>query len=85
MGGGGGVPALHWPIEARLAVMGDSPCSGSSPPPPAGRPARSSAAAPPSGTDMSPCVTWRCSEPGALQCDKKKPWSVERQAVLGGR
>lgn len=33
------------------------PCSGSSPPPLAGKPARSSAAAPLSDTDMSPCVT----------------------------
>lgn len=49
----------------RVAVK--LPCSGSSPPPPAGRPARSSAAAPPSDTDMSPCVTWRCSGPGALK------------------
>lgn len=43
------------------------PYSGSSPLPLAGRPARSSAATPPSGTDMSPCVTWRCSGPGALK------------------
>jgi len=43
------------------------PCSGSSPPPLAGKPARSSAAAPLSGTDMSPCVTLRCSGPGALK------------------
>lgn len=43
------------------------PCSDSSPPPLAERPARSSAAAPLSSTDMSPCATLRCSGPGALK------------------
>lgn len=58
------------------------PCSGSSPPPPARRPARSSAAAPLSGTDMSPCETWRCSGPSALKnnlCEKPQRSQFRRE------
>lgn len=50
------------------------PYSGSSPLPLAERPARSSAATPPSGTDMFPCATWRCFGPGALKYNhQQKP------------
>lgn len=62
-----GFRAIDLNAAANVLVLIELPYSGSSPPPLAERPARSSAAAPPSGTDMSPCATWRCSGPGVLK------------------
>lgn len=65
------------------ATVVKSPCSGSSPLPLAEKPARSFAAAPLSGTDMSPCATLRCSGPGALKNNRhNKRSTVEYVKVM---
>lgn len=59
--------ALHkasFALQERMCVV---PCSGSSPLPPEGKLARSSAEALLSGTDTSPYGTWICFGPDALK------------------